>query len=179
MDYLVSEGFPRAAEKFAKEANIQLPLEEESISSRVEIRQAIHAGDIDTAITKINDLNPQVCYTSRSPHCPFLAGLYPVSCTTHNFFDDNQTFSPQYDCKHLFFSILHRLLASLADMQTRSWTQTPLCTSHCFVCSSSSSFERVRLPHLPTSHRRSASHPRSSHLAQPRIQIFFGISSSQ
>lgn len=61
MDYLVSEGYPRAAEKFAKEANIQLPLEEESIQSRVEIRQAIHAGDIDTAVTKINDLNPQVC----------------------------------------------------------------------------------------------------------------------
>jgi hypothetical protein len=60
MDYLVSEGYPRAAEKFAKEANIQLPLEEESIQSRVEIRRAIHAGDIDTAITKINDLNPQV-----------------------------------------------------------------------------------------------------------------------
>jgi hypothetical protein len=61
MDYLVSEGYPRAAEKFAKEANIQLPLEEESIQSRVEIRQAIDAGDIDTAITKVNDLNPQVC----------------------------------------------------------------------------------------------------------------------
>jgi hypothetical protein len=35
MDYLISEGYPRAAEKFAKEANIQLPLEEESIQSRV------------------------------------------------------------------------------------------------------------------------------------------------
>jgi hypothetical protein len=64
MDYLVSEGYPRAAEKFAKEANIQLPLEEESIQSRVEIRQAIHSGDIDTAITKINDLNPQVSITN-------------------------------------------------------------------------------------------------------------------
>ena len=100
MDYLVSEGYPRAAEKFAKEANIQLPLEEESIQSRVEIRRAIHAGDIDTAITKINDLNPQVCDTSTctSHH---LAGLNTVSCTTQNLFDDNQTFSPQYDCKQL------------------------------------------------------------------------------
>lgn len=73
MDYLVSEGYPRAAEKFAKEANIQLPLEEESIQSRVEIRQAIHAGDIDTAITKINDLNPQVrqhqLFTFQSLSC--------------------------------------------------------------------------------------------------------------
>lgn len=60
MDYLISEGYPRAAEKFAKEANMQLPVEEESIDSRVEIRKAIHAGDIDTAINMINDLNPQV-----------------------------------------------------------------------------------------------------------------------
>jgi hypothetical protein len=72
MDYLVSEGFPRAAEKFAKEANIQLPLEEESISSRVEIRQAIHAGDIDTAITKINDLNPQILDTDPALHFALL-----------------------------------------------------------------------------------------------------------
>lgn len=71
MDYLVSEGYPRAAEKFAKEANIQLPFEEESIQSRVEIRRAIHAGDIDTAITKINDLNPQVGFFYRlsAPSC--------------------------------------------------------------------------------------------------------------
>ncbi|KAF2031479.1 hypothetical protein EK21DRAFT_87978 [Setomelanomma holmii] len=72
MDYLVSEGYPRAAEKFAKEANIQLPLEEESISSRVEIRQALHAGDIDTAITKINDLNPQILDTDPALHFALL-----------------------------------------------------------------------------------------------------------
>jgi hypothetical protein len=60
MDYLVSEGYPRAAEKFAKEANLKFPVDEESMRARVEIRRAIHIGDIDTAITKINDLNPQV-----------------------------------------------------------------------------------------------------------------------
>ncbi|OAL54354.1 hypothetical protein IQ07DRAFT_583651 [Pyrenochaeta sp. DS3sAY3a] len=72
MDYLVSEGYPRAAEKFAKEANIQIPLEEESIQSRVEIRRAIHAGDIDTAITKINDLNPQILDTDPALHFALL-----------------------------------------------------------------------------------------------------------
>ena len=79
MDYLVSEGYPRAAEKFAKEANIQLPLEEESIQSRVEVRQAIHAGDIDTAITKINDLNPQVnqafCFFPGSSLCRIITSF--------------------------------------------------------------------------------------------------------
>lgn len=69
MDYLISEGYPRAAEKFAKEANIQLPVEEDSIQCRVEIRRAIHSGDIDTAINKINDMNPQV--SSRVFTSPF------------------------------------------------------------------------------------------------------------
>ncbi|KAF1846637.1 uncharacterized protein K460DRAFT_367383 [Cucurbitaria berberidis CBS 394.84] len=72
MDYLVSEGYPSAAEKFAKEANIQLPLDEESIQSRVEIRRAIHAGDIDSAITKINDLNPQILDTDPALHFALL-----------------------------------------------------------------------------------------------------------
>ena len=60
MDYLINEGYPAAASNFAKEANLPSPTEEDSISPRVEIRQAIHAGDIETAIHKINDLNPQV-----------------------------------------------------------------------------------------------------------------------
>lgn len=59
MDYLINEGYPNAAQKFAMEANIHAP-EQDSIQPRVEIRRAIHAGDIETAIEKINDLNPQV-----------------------------------------------------------------------------------------------------------------------
>ncbi|KNG47085.1 CTLH domain containing protein [Stemphylium lycopersici] len=99
MDYLVSEGYPRAAEKFAKEANIQLPLEEESIQSRVEIRRSIHAGDIDTAITKINDLNPQlielirVCTSSATsditPALNFASSqLAPRAATNQDFLKD-------------------------------------------------------------------------------------------
>jgi phage replication-related protein YjqB (UPF0714/DUF867 family) len=60
MDYLVSEGYRSAAERFAKEADLDYPITEESMQARVEIRSAIHAGDIETAITKINDLNPEV-----------------------------------------------------------------------------------------------------------------------
>lgn len=60
MDYLISEGYPSAAQKFASEANIQPTSGVESIQERVEIREAIHAGDIQTAIEKINELNPMV-----------------------------------------------------------------------------------------------------------------------
>lgn len=61
MDYLISEGYPLAAKRFANEANInQVNGDTEHIQERVEIRNAILEGDIQTAIEKINDLNPDV-----------------------------------------------------------------------------------------------------------------------
>ena len=60
MDYLINEGYPLAARKFAIEANIQPPAEIDTMQERVEIRSAIHRGDIQTAIESINELNPQV-----------------------------------------------------------------------------------------------------------------------
>lgn len=62
MDYLVSEGYPSAAQKFALEANIQPQVDVESIRERVEIRNAIYGGDIQSAIEQINELNPQVSF---------------------------------------------------------------------------------------------------------------------
>lgn len=62
MDYLISEGYPSAAQKFALEANIQPQVDVESIRERVEIRNAIYGGDIQSAIEKINELNPQVSF---------------------------------------------------------------------------------------------------------------------
>jgi LisH len=64
MDYLITEGYPSAARKFAAEANIQPKVDFESINERVEIRDSIHRGDLQTAIEKINELNPQVCRAS-------------------------------------------------------------------------------------------------------------------
>ncbi|KAF2803056.1 uncharacterized protein BDZ99DRAFT_468398 [Mytilinidion resinicola] len=72
MDYLINEGYPSAAKKFAMEANIQPPIEEESILPRVEIRNAIYAGDIEKAIHKINDLNPQILDLDPTLHFALL-----------------------------------------------------------------------------------------------------------
>lgn len=60
MDYLISEGYPSAAQKFAHEANIAPMLEVETVQERVDIREAINKGDIQSAIEQINELNPQV-----------------------------------------------------------------------------------------------------------------------
>jgi len=64
MNYLITEGYPSAAQKFAHEANIEPMPDLEPIQDRVEVRESIHTGDIKTAIEMINELDPEV---SSSP----------------------------------------------------------------------------------------------------------------
>ncbi len=67
MDYLINEGYPSAAKKFAMEANVQPTEDFASIEARVEIRNAIYAGDIQRAIEKINDVGYQVSFDMLEP----------------------------------------------------------------------------------------------------------------
>lgn len=60
MDYFVSEGYPKAAQMLAREANIRPAPSLEEIQERLAIKYAIHSGDIQTAIERINELIPQV-----------------------------------------------------------------------------------------------------------------------
>ena len=64
MDYLVSEGYPGAAEKFAQETNLPGPVDNESIRERVRVRNAIHGGRLDEAIELINEIDPEVSTSS-------------------------------------------------------------------------------------------------------------------
>ncbi|KAI9045043.1 uncharacterized protein KD926_010366 [Aspergillus affinis] len=72
MDYLITNGYPAAAKKFAVEANIQPKTDVESIQERVAIRTAIHSGNIQSAIEKINELNPQILDENPSLHFALL-----------------------------------------------------------------------------------------------------------
>ncbi|KAF1816812.1 hypothetical protein P152DRAFT_453434 [Eremomyces bilateralis CBS 781.70] len=72
MDYLINAGYPSAAKRFAKEAGIAVTPEIVSIEDRVAIRDAIHAGDIQTAIEKINELDPQILDLNASLHFSLL-----------------------------------------------------------------------------------------------------------
>ncbi|KAI6162117.1 CTLH/CRA C-terminal to lish motif domain-containing protein [Pisolithus thermaeus] len=60
MDYLVIEGYRSAAEEFSNEAGVIPPVDFESIESRMVIREALQRGDVEEAITRVNDLNPEV-----------------------------------------------------------------------------------------------------------------------
>ena len=66
MDYLVIEGYKTAAEEFSREAGLDSPVDFESIESRMNIREALQRGDVSEAITRVNDLNPEVRCPGRS-----------------------------------------------------------------------------------------------------------------
>lgn len=72
MDYLVSEGYPGAAEKFAQETNICSPEDVDSIRERVTIRNSIHAGRLDDAIQMINDVDTEASHPYTLHRPPFM-----------------------------------------------------------------------------------------------------------
>lgn len=61
MDYLVIEGYKSAAEEFGREADLNSPVDFQSIEDRTNIRDALQRGDVEEAIMRVNDLNPEVC----------------------------------------------------------------------------------------------------------------------
>jgi len=60
MDYLVIEGYREAAEQFSRESGLQPTIDLQSIEHRMNIRNAIQRGDIEEAIERVNDLNPDI-----------------------------------------------------------------------------------------------------------------------
>jgi hypothetical protein len=60
MDYLVCEGFSKCAEEFAEEANLDVNPFLSSMQERQEIKSLIHRGEVETAVEKINEINPDV-----------------------------------------------------------------------------------------------------------------------
>ncbi|OQN97366.1 hypothetical protein B0A48_16430 [Cryoendolithus antarcticus] len=70
MDYLISEGFPGAAEKFAQETNLSQAqgFDSQGIRERVQIRNAILTGNVEEAIEFINDVDAEILDTSPLLH---------------------------------------------------------------------------------------------------------------
>ncbi|PSR90622.1 ctlh domain-containing protein [Coniella lustricola] len=60
LDYLTMEGYPLAAAKFSKEANLNPHQEDPAIKARQQIKNSIHQGKIMEAIEALNDLDPEI-----------------------------------------------------------------------------------------------------------------------
>ncbi|CAB1329902.1 unnamed protein product [Coregonus sp. 'balchen'] len=65
MNYLVTEGFKEAAEKFRMESGIEPSVDLDSLDERIKIRELILKGEIQEAIALINSLHPELLDTKR------------------------------------------------------------------------------------------------------------------
>lgn len=65
MNYLVVEGYQDVAERFQAEAGVEPEIPLSTISERMGVRKAIHAGRVHDAIERVNDLDPDILDTRR------------------------------------------------------------------------------------------------------------------
>mmetsp|Transcript_8813 Transcript_8813/g.15859 ORF Transcript_8813/g.15859 Transcript_8813/m.15859 type:complete len:230 (-) Transcript_8813:157-846(-) len=60
MNFLVTEGYVDAARLFEKESGTSPGVDLDSITDRMQIRKAVQNGEIEDAIDRVNDLNPEI-----------------------------------------------------------------------------------------------------------------------
>ncbi|XP_071100063.1 glucose-induced degradation protein 8 homolog isoform X1 [Haliotis cracherodii] len=65
MNYLVTEGFKEAAEKFRLESGIQPSVDLDELDDRIKIREAIQNGHVHEAISLVNNLYPELLDNDR------------------------------------------------------------------------------------------------------------------
>ncbi|KAE9599292.1 hypothetical protein Lal_00044072 [Lupinus albus] len=63
MNFLVTEGFVDAAEKFMKESGTE-HMDLATITDRIAVKDSVQSGNIEDAIEKVNDLNPEILDTN-------------------------------------------------------------------------------------------------------------------
>ncbi|XP_069133991.1 glucose-induced degradation protein 8 homolog [Argopecten irradians] len=65
MNYLVTEGFKEAAEKFRMESGVQPSIDLDQLDERIKIREAIQEGKIQDAISLVNNIHPELLDNDR------------------------------------------------------------------------------------------------------------------
>ncbi|KAL2137218.1 hypothetical protein VTI74DRAFT_6429 [Chaetomium olivicolor] len=72
LDYLTMEGYTNAAAKFCKEANLKPQQRDDDIRVRQDIQHAIHSGNIEAAISALNELDPELLDMNPELHFSLL-----------------------------------------------------------------------------------------------------------
>uniref|UniRef100_A0A2P2LFU1 Protein C20orf11 n=1 Tax=Rhizophora mucronata TaxID=61149 RepID=A0A2P2LFU1_RHIMU len=64
MNFLVTEGYVEAAEKFRMESGTEPDIDLATITDRMAVKTAVQCGNVEDAIEKVNDLNPEILDTN-------------------------------------------------------------------------------------------------------------------
>ncbi|PNH10466.1 Glucose-induced degradation protein 8 [Tetrabaena socialis] len=60
MNFLVTEGYVEAARMFEQESSTPPGVNLDAITDRMEVRRALQSGDVESAMEKVNDLDPEI-----------------------------------------------------------------------------------------------------------------------
>lgn len=85
MDYLVIEGYKDAAQRFSTESGLNPQVDLESIENRMIIRSAIQRGDVEDAIGRVNELDPEVSTKGDSSYQTQCTSLSLSGCRGRNW----------------------------------------------------------------------------------------------
>ncbi|KAG5883111.1 hypothetical protein JTB14_004645 [Gonioctena quinquepunctata] len=95
MNYLVTEGFKEAAEKFQQESGVIPTVELHSLDDRIRIRDAIMTGKIQEATALINQLHPEMLDNDR--HLYFhLQQLHLIELIRNNRIEEALAFAQSH-----------------------------------------------------------------------------------
>ncbi|GAB4826904.1 Glucose-induced degradation complex subunit [Ancistrocladus abbreviatus] len=64
MNFLVTEGYVNAAEKFRVESGTEPDIDLATITDRMAVKKAVQCGNVEDAIEKVHDLNPEILDTN-------------------------------------------------------------------------------------------------------------------
>jgi len=78
LQYLILHGHEEAAENLADDAALSMPQDRHAMQARAYIRDALLHGDVDRAMRRITEINPEVCLLWQAKGRVF-------SCTTLSF----------------------------------------------------------------------------------------------
>ncbi|KAL1537514.1 Glucose-induced degradation complex subunit, variant 2 [Salvia divinorum] len=64
MNFLVTEGYVEAAERFQLESGTKPDIDLATITDRIAVKKAVQCGNVEDAIVKVNDLDPEILDTN-------------------------------------------------------------------------------------------------------------------
>ncbi|CAL5229989.1 g13423 [Coccomyxa viridis] len=124
MNFLVTEGYVEAAQTFQQESMTQPGIDLAAITDRMEIRKAVQSGNVEDAIERVNDLNPEILEENHqlSFH---LQQQRLIELIRQGKTEDALEFAQEYLAPHgeeneAFLEELERTMALLAFEDTRS-----------------------------------------------------------
>ncbi|XP_043808597.1 protein GID8 homolog isoform X3 [Manihot esculenta] len=91
MNFLVTEGYVDAAEKFRMESGTEPDIDLATITDRMAVKKAVQCGNVEDAIEKVNDLNPEQSFLEELERTVALLAFEDVTnCPVGELLDISQ-----------------------------------------------------------------------------------------